>query len=121
MPGKRLVEFQHRLEKQWNSFRFGEVKVKTSDGQHVFEIQVFLGDLDPQLVRVELYAGGVKDGVSVRQEMKLSPKQSRVSGSHGYSTSVSADRPPQDYTARLVPHFDGVAIPLEDARVLWQR
>lgn len=26
-----------------------------------------------------------------------------------------------DYTARVVPHFEGVAIPLEDQRVLWQR
>jgi starch phosphorylase len=119
--GRQLVESQHRLEKQWNSLRFGEVKVETSGGQHVFEAQVFLGDLDPHVARVELYAGGVKDRVPVRQEMKLSPKQSGVSGSHVYSTSVSADRPPQDYTARLVPHFDGVAIPLEDARILWQR
>ena len=119
--GMQMVESRHRLEKQWNSLRFGEVKVKTSDGQHVFEIQVFLGDLDSQLVRVELYAGGVKDRVSVRQEMKLSPKQPDVPGSRVYSASVSADRPPQDYTARLAPHFDGVAIPLEDAHILWQR
>jgi len=25
-----------------------------------------------------------------------------------------------DYTARMLPHYDGVAIPLEDARILWQ-
>ena len=26
-----------------------------------------------------------------------------------------------DYTARVIPHCDGVAVPLEDARILWQR
>jgi starch phosphorylase len=35
--------------------------------------------------------------------------------------AVSADRPPGDYTARMIPHRDGVAVPLEDARILWQR
>lgn len=42
-------------------------------------------------------------------------------GDYAYSAAVSAVRPPADYTARVIPHCDGVAIPLEDARILWQR
>jgi starch phosphorylase len=38
-----------------------------------------------------------------------------------YSAGVPAGRPPGDYTARVIPHCDGVSIPLEDARILWQR
>ena len=49
------------------------------------------------------------------------PKPSDVPGSHVYSASVSSDRPLEDYAARLVPHFDGVSVPLENARILWQR
>jgi starch phosphorylase len=33
---------------------------------------------------------------------------------------VPAARPATDYTARVIPQHDGVAIPLEDARILWQ-
>jgi starch phosphorylase len=33
---------------------------------------------------------------------------------------VSATRTPADYTARILPHYEGVAIPLEDSRILWQ-
>jgi len=33
----------------------------------------------------------------------------------------AAARPPADYTARVIPHRGGVAVPLEDARILWQR
>ena len=40
------------LETQWSALHFGKVKVETSGGQHAFEVQVFLGDLDPQAVRV---------------------------------------------------------------------
>ena len=38
-----------------------------------------------------------------------------------YRAAGSAARQPADYTARVIPHCDGVAIPLEDARILWQR
>jgi starch phosphorylase len=34
---------------------------------------------------------------------------------------VRAARPATDYTVRLIPHRDGVAVPLEDAHILWQR
>jgi starch phosphorylase len=43
------------------------------------------------------------------------------SGGYVYSATVPASRPPTDYTARILPYYDGVAIPLEDARILWQR
>ena len=119
--GRQMVESQHRLENRWNALHFGEVKVETSGGQHVFEVQVFLSDLAPQAVRVELYADGFPDKVSVRQEMKLSTKRSGSPGSHIYIAAVSEDRPSRDYTARLVSRCDGVAIPLEDARIVWQR
>ena len=42
-------------------------------------------------------------------------------GGYVYSAAVSAARPALDYTARVTPCRDGVAIPLEDARILWQR
>jgi len=119
--GRQMVESRHRLEKQWGMLHCGEIKVETSGGQHVFEVQVFLSDLAPQAVRVELYADGVRDSPPVRQEMKLSAEKSGAPGGHIYSAVLSADRPATDYTARLVPHFEGVAVPLEDARVLWQR
>ena len=69
--GRQMVESQHGLEKKWNALHFGEIKVETRGGQHVFEVQVFLNDLDPQAVRVELCADGVRDKAPVRQEMKL--------------------------------------------------
>jgi starch phosphorylase len=44
-----------------------------------------------------------------------------VLGGYVYNAAVSAVRPPAAYTARVIPHREGVAIPLEDARILWQR
>ena len=81
---------------------------------------MYLDDLDPEAVRVELYADGVMGGAPVRQEMKRS-QLAGASGGYVYTATVSAARPAADYTARVIPHRDGVAVPLEDARILWQR
>ena len=94
------------------------MKVETRGEQHVFEIEVSLNDLDPQAVRVELYADGVMGSAPMRQEMK---RIRGASGTYAYSAAVSAGRPPTDYTARVIPHYDGVAVPLEVGTILWQR
>ena len=119
--GSQMVNWQHTLEQKWAGLHFGEVKVETRGEQHLFEVQVCLNDLDPKAVRVELCADGVMGGAPVRQEMKLAGQLTGASGGYVYSAAVSAARPPADYTARVIPHCDGVAIPLEEARILWQR
>jgi starch phosphorylase len=119
--GVQLVNWRHALDQKWTALRFGEVMVETRGEQHVFEVQVCLNDLDPTAVRVELYADGVVGGAPVRQEMKRVRQPAGASGGYVYTASVSAARPSADYTARVVPHCELVAIPLEDARILWQR
>jgi starch phosphorylase len=72
-------------------------------------------------VRVELYADGVMGSAPVRQEMKRVRQVAGASGGYVYGAAVSADRPATDYTARVKPQCPGVAVPLEAARILWQR
>jgi starch phosphorylase len=119
--GKLMVDWQRNLEKKWAALHFGEVKVETFGEQHVFEIQVFLADLDPKAVHVELYADGIDGSVSVKQEMKLLHLLAGTTGVYVYNASVPSSRPQVDYTVRLISHFDGVAVPLEEERILWQR
>lgn len=119
--GKRMVEWQHALDEIWPSLHFGEVKVETRGKEHLFELQIYLNELDPDAVRVELYADDGNGGDPVRQPMKRVRELIGASGGFVYLAAVSTVRPPSDYTARVIPHFDGVAVPLEDARILWQR
>ena len=119
--GRQMVDWQHSLEQKWAALRFGEVKFETRGGQHLFEVQVCLNDLDPQTVRVELYADGVMGSSPVRQEMERVRQLASASGCYVYSAAVSAARPPSDYTARIIPHRAGVAVPLEVDLILWQR
>ena len=118
--GVQVVKWQRAMEQHWSDLRFGELKVATDERNHVFEVQVYLGGLDPNTVRVELYADGINGGEPVREEMM--PKQEPAdANSYIYSAQVPTTRPATDYTARVIPHCDGVAIPLEAAQILWQR
>jgi len=119
--GSQIVNWRHALDQNWNALRFGEAKTETRDEQHVFELQVYLDDLDPTAVRVELYADGLRGNAPVRQAMKCIRQLDGEAGGYVYRTSVSAIRPPTEYTARVIPRFDRVAVPLEEARVLWKR
>ena len=44
-----------------------------------------------------------------------------AAGLYAYRVRVPATRPVTDYTARVIPHCDGVSVPLEEARIQWQR
>jgi len=122
--GRQIVDWRHGLEEQWDKLHFGEVKIETLGERHVFEVRVCLHGLDPKAVRVELCADGVKGGAPggppVRQEMQRVDQLAAAPCCHVYSGTVSAARPAADYTARVIPYCEGVAIPLEERRILWQ-
>ena len=118
--GMQVVNWQRTMEQNWSNLRFGEMKLASDGEKHLFEVQVDLSGLDPNSVRVELYADGVNGGEPVRLEMKSVGQRMGANGTI-YSTQVPTTRPATDYTARVIPHCSGVAVPLEAAQILWQR
>ena len=93
--GRQVIDWQHALDRKWSSIRFGNVRVETNADHHLFEVTIFLNDLDPNAVRVELYADGINGGDAVRQEMKCTRPQPDASCPSVYHTTVptaSSDR-----------------------------
>ncbi len=97
------------------------MKVTTDDKEHLFEVQLYLNGLDPDAVRVELYAEGANDAPPERHEMERGQQLVGAENGYTYSARVPATRPTTDFTARLVPSHPGVAVPLEADMILWQR
>jgi starch phosphorylase len=120
-PGRQLVDWQQAVDRQWGSLRFGGLRVETHADHHAVEVDVFLNGLDPGAVRVELYADGVRGGDPARVDMGRARTPSDASGRCVYQATVPATRPAGDFTARMIPQRAGVAVPLEDDRILWQR
>ena len=121
--GSRIVESSHTLDHSWRALRFGEVKVQTKDGQHHFEVQVLLNDLDPKAIKVELYANG-PDSSATHKEMTNGQPPTAPSNTRVYTATVPATHPATDYTPRVIQRGEGeggMSIPLEGDRVLWQK
>jgi starch phosphorylase len=118
--GRQIVNWQHTLDQQWATLRFGEVKVLSDGGEHIFSVEVYFGRLDPISAQVELYADGVKGGEPDRQVMTRGQQLPEANG-YVYSGEVRTGRPASDYTARVIPQLNVIAIPLEATWILWQR
>jgi starch phosphorylase len=119
--GARAVTWRRALQKKWPALRFGEMRTVTDRNEHLFEVDVYLADLDPDAVRVELYADAVDGDGPVRQEMKRLRGLVGASGSFAYGARVSAARSIGRYTPRMMASCSEVSVPLEAAWILWQR
>ncbi len=118
--GREIVDWRRGLEQKWSAMRFGQMKTNIGGQKHTFEVEVYFNGVDPDAVRVELYADAINGNGAVRQEMTQGEKLASGAG-YIYTTSVAANRPASDYTPRIMPYCCNVAVPLENVRILWQR
>jgi starch phosphorylase len=118
---KELLAWRRVVNENWPHLRFGQMNVETREGQHVFEVQVYLDEVGADAVRVELYADPVDGDQPFRVAMQRGHELLGSQGGYAYSASVPATRPASDYTARAVPFRSGALVPLEADQILWQR
>ena len=71
-------------------------------------------------MQVELYATCVEGDSADRHEMKCVCEMESDPLHKLYIAEVPTSRPLDDYTFRVMPHFQGVEIPLEEIRTRWQ-
>jgi glycogen phosphorylase len=118
--GSSLLHWQQELDQHWNMVRFGAVGVETHDGQHFFRVAVSPGALNPDHLKVELYADSVHGSRPDVLSMNASESGPDSAGAITYTCQVSATRASSDYTARISPHHANAFVPLEAGQILWQ-
>jgi starch phosphorylase len=118
--GLALLQWKTLIDRHWNEMGFGTTRVETHDGQHFFQIQVLLGALKPDQIKVELYANSVRGGKPAIESMNAAEPSADSSGAITYSAQVSATRASSDYTARITPYHTNASVPLEARQILWQ-
>jgi starch phosphorylase len=79
--GIRMVNWRRQIEQGWRSISFGGLQMKTRDGQHHFKVEVNLAGVDPEAVRVELFAeepeGPVETNCRTEREVMCLPLKCR--------------------------------------------
>jgi starch phosphorylase len=119
--GAGILEWRRQVEAHWPRLRFGALSVFTEGNEHVFTVQTWLDELDPEAVAVELYADGKTDPAPVCRPMVRGSALVGSEGGYPWTLRVPADRPAEDFTPRLVPRHNGAAVPLECHKILWYR
>ena len=114
-----LLDWEGTLAKQWSNVRFGSASVENRDHKNLFQVQVFLGGLDPDNVAVELYAEPLNGDGPTKHAMQLSELVAGSADGYTFTASVPATRPAADYTPRLIPRREGALVPLEAPYILW--
>lgn len=117
--GEMLLDWQARLAKHWSAVRFGTATVEQKDGQYLFQVQVFLDDLDPNAVSVELFAEERDGDAPLRLHLNRGERLVGSTNAFAYTARVPANRPAADFTPRLVPQHRGACVPLEVPFILW--
>jgi starch phosphorylase len=120
LAAQEVRDWRLSLKQKWPALYFGRVNADTCAGQLCFEVEVFLSDLDPKTVAVELYANGVNGSGAERHTMERSRPIEATSGGYVYQADIQTTRPESDYTPRVIPQRDDVAVPLEASWILWQ-
>jgi len=115
-----LCRWRAELSRRWPHVHFGDVRSTTSGDEHLFRVEVYLGDLDPDAVNVELYADAMANEPPFRTVMARQQPRSQSGGVSLYLASAPASRPASDFTPRIVPFHSLARVPLEASHILWQ-
>lgn len=118
--GVDLLNWQTQMSKHWSTLRFGSAAVTRQGDRDLFHVQVYLDDLDPTAVKVELYAEGTNGAAPVREAMTRGERLVGAANGFMYAATLPATRPAADYTPRLVPDHAGASVPLEAPFILWE-
>ncbi len=118
---KALNHWSKCLRRGWSSLHIGQPTILRSDGRFRYSVPVFLGEVHPDFVRVELFADEI-DGLPA-EVIALYQEQAIPGSAHGYvfAAEVAGTRGAEEYTLRVVPHHDAAQIPAELPLNAWQR
>ena len=110
------------LAHHWPALHFGNLNVHENDESHEFSVQVYLDELDPDAVEVQLYAEPLEgEGAPTRITMARSHPLTGAVNGFVFTAKAPASRPAEHYTPRIIPSRQWARIPLEAGFILWYR
>ena len=82
---------------------------------------VYLDDLDPQCIAVQLFANGDANQAPEVHTMTRGDPLAGAINSYSYFCELPVHRSADQYTPRIVPHREHCLVPMEASQILWYR
>ncbi|MDO9554785.1 alpha-glucan family phosphorylase [Rhodonellum sp.] len=118
--GIKLIQQKLELEEKWHQLKFGIVETSGIQNGYFFKAEVYLGEIKPYEIMLELFADGIDGSAPKRIKMEPNSKNPESEGLY-YQAEVITSRPADDFTARIIPNLEGLTVPLEINLIHWQR
>jgi starch phosphorylase len=118
---RTIEQWSRRLGQHWIDIRFGEIIEKAGRGRFTLSVPVFLGEITPEDVHVELFANPENANDAFVQQMRPVEPIAGVVNAFIYSTTVETVRPAWSFTPRVVPFHPDARVPIELPLIAWQR
>lgn len=115
-----LYNWQKQIVKNWDKVHVDKVGIEVSESRLNFKAHVYLGELKPGSVSVEIYADKLQDHDYIHHKMDLKDKISGSISGYIYSGSLETTRPPDHFTIRIIPFHEQARIPFEENHITWQ-
>jgi len=114
-------QWAEALRTRWSGLHIERPSISRTPDYWRVSVPVFLGEIAPTSVQVQLFAD-VK-GDKPAEAVVLYQEQAIPGAMNGfiYAGEVTALRPADDYTVRVVPNREGVQVPAELSIIAWQR
>jgi starch phosphorylase len=117
---RTLCQWYRALHRHWHAIHWGNLDVQPGAGAHEFRVQVYLGDIQPDAVGVQLYAEAIPGrGATETHAMRRDHALSGAAGGFAYVATVPAGRPAEDYTPRVVAMHPAARLPAEANFIHW--
>ncbi|MEJ2738865.1 MAG: alpha-glucan family phosphorylase [Dehalococcoidia bacterium] len=114
-----LCHWRDSIVQSWHKLRFGNLDIQRQDDSHAVVVTVYLADIDPAAVQVQLYADPSEGTEPEVHVMEMADAIPGTANGYIYRVRVPARRPAEHYTPRIIPYFDGATVPVEIANILW--
>jgi len=118
---KALQEWEAKTHANWREVHFGRSSIEREGDAWRFEVQVYLGEIEPDWVSVELCADPAPERGPVRQTMVRGAAIAGAINGYVFCANVPASRPQSHYTPRVIASHPQALTPMESALILWQR
>ena len=114
------INASRELEQHWSEIHFGEATGEVADGQLSVSVPVYLGEIQPHAVRVELYAEPQGEEEPLVVQMKPTAPVAGIINAALYHVTIRTSRPPWHFTPRVVPFHPEARVPIEITLIAWQ-
>lgn len=116
-----LARWEQGLRAYWHTIHFGNVETGREEGAQRWRVQVYLGELPADSVRVELYAEPTRDRGAQVIPMERGQGIPGALNAYIYTCRIEAEMAERSYTPRVVAHHPLARVPIEARQIKWHR